>query len=337
VAALTRLSFVVPVKNDAARLRRCLVSIARHHLPSGTVEVIVADNGSTDESPAVAEAAGARLRVLPNLRVSELRNRAADTARGDLLAFVDADHEVAPEWADAAVGIFLSDDKVGAAGAIYTPPRDGTWVQRMYGALRGKTSARGDTAWLGSGNLVVRRAAFEAVKGFDTSLEACEDVDLCQRLQAGGWRVMADPRLESVHLGDPATLGALFRAERWRGRDNLRVSFRGSMALRDLPSAVIPVIDLAAIAVGIWSLLTLPTSGRTAAWTLLGAAAVLVSLSGIRVLRALVSGRLSFAATARALVVAVVWDLARALALVWPGPHHRQRDDRPTPSGATAL
>jgi hypothetical protein len=302
----------------------------------GAVEVIVADNGSTDGSRAAADAAGARVRVLPKLRVSELRNRAADGARGDILAFVDADHVIAGGWAAAAVEVF-ADAKIGAAGAIYSPPPDGTWVQQIYGALRGRTSQRGDTAWLGSGNLAVRRTAFDAVKGFDTSLEACEDVDLCQRLRAAGWRIVADPGLASVHLGDPPTLGALFKAERWRGRDNLRVSFRGAMSPRDLPSAMIPVVDLASLVVAVWSAVTLPTSGRTAAWTLLGAIAVPILLSGIRVFRALVGGRLPVSAAARGLTVAVVWDLARALALVWPGSHHRERDDRPTPSGATAL
>ena len=83
-----------------------------------------------------------------------------------------------------------------------------------------------------SGNLAVKRTAFQAIGGFDAALEACEDVDFCQRLRRAGWRLVGDERLESVHLGDPPTLAALFRAERWRGRDNLRVSLRGPLDAR---------------------------------------------------------------------------------------------------------
>ena len=328
-----RVSFVVPVKNDAGRLRSCLEAIWRNRREGLTLEIIVADNGSTDTSVDVAEAAGARVLRLPSIGVSELRNRAAATATGEALAFVDADHVIASSWLPSAAAA-LSDERVGAAGAVYSAPTDGTWVQHAYGALRGKTIHFGDTAWLGSGNLVVRRTAFEAIHGFDTSLDTCEDVDLCQRLRAAGWRVVSDPGLESVHLGDPPTLGALFRAERWRGRDNLRVSLRGHMALRDLPSVFIPVIDLAAGIVALWALVTVPRSGAAAMVTLTGVAALVLALAATRVLRAFIGGRLGVSDVPRAFVVSLTWDVARAFALVWPAPHHRHRKDARTRSGA---
>jgi hypothetical protein len=51
----------------------------------------------------------------------------------------------------------------------------------------------------------------------------------------------------NVHHGDPATLGALFRGELWRGRGNLAVSFRSPMTLRELPSAITPIVQLAGL------------------------------------------------------------------------------------------
>jgi glycosyltransferase involved in cell wall biosynthesis len=53
------------------------------------VEILVADNGSTDDSAAVATRSGARVLHLPNLRVSELRNQATSATTSDLFAFVD--------------------------------------------------------------------------------------------------------------------------------------------------------------------------------------------------------------------------------------------------------
>ena len=88
----------------------------------------------------------------------------------------------------------------------------------------------------------------ENTHDFDATLETCEDVDLCARLTAAGHRLVSDDRLRSVHLGDPPTLRALFFAELWRGRDNLRTGLRRLPAWRDVPSLLIPVVDLTGLA-----------------------------------------------------------------------------------------
>jgi hypothetical protein len=322
VPPIRRISFIIPVKNDSKRLKSSLTAIAANARPGISIEIVVADNGSTDDSAEVAASAGARVLRLPALGVSELRNRAAEASTGELLAFVDADNVVAPGWIASALDV-MADDKTGAAGALCSAPADGTWVQAAYDALRGRTVGKTDASWLGSGNLAVRRVAFEAVHGFDATLEACEDVDMCQRLRSTGWKIVGDERMASVHLGDPPTLGALFRGERWRGRDNLKVSLRGTMSLRDLPSVLIPVLDLAAAGAIVWGLVTWPIAGRPAMYTALAGFAIIAGFAALRVLRRLISGALPFGAIARTFAVAVTYDVARAVAIIWPGPHHR--------------
>ena len=86
---MTTLTFIVPVRNDAARLARCLAAITRTAGP--LTDIVVVDNGSTDESAAVARRAGAQVLVVPDASVAALRNRGAATATGEVLAFVDAD------------------------------------------------------------------------------------------------------------------------------------------------------------------------------------------------------------------------------------------------------
>ena len=243
-----RISFIVPVLNDADRLRVCLASIRRAFTAWDPVEIVVVDNGSTDGSAEVARRHGATVLTVTEGRVSKLRNHGAAQASGDILAFVDADHELAAGWVAAALDT-LQLESAGAAGALYGTPVDGTWVQRAYAFLRGRARGRRDVEWLGSGNLAVWRDVFERLGGFDTSLEACEDVDLCGRIRAAGFRVISDARLDTVHHGDPASLRHLFISELWRGRDNLRVSVRGAKSLRSLPSAVVPVVDLAMMAI----------------------------------------------------------------------------------------
>jgi glycosyltransferase involved in cell wall biosynthesis len=314
------LSVIIPVRNDARRLERCLASIAASPSPSTEVEVIVVDNGSTDESPEVARRAGARLLVLPGLKVGELRNEGARAARGGLLAFVDADHQVDPGWAPVALDV-LAAPAVGMTGAPYVSPADRTWVQRLYDAFREHRDGRHPVEWLGSGNMFLRRELFDRLGGFDTTLEACEDVDLCRRVRGAGYEIVADAGIRSTHYGDPPTLKKLFLSELWRGRDNLRVSLRPPRTGRGMFTALVPVVDLIAIVALAGGLLTWPWGGGWVAAAALLIAAPPTALRAMRLyarIRDRQPGDLL-----RASVVAIVYDVARALALALQAGHHR--------------
>jgi GT2 family glycosyltransferase len=316
-------SFVIPVRNDASRLRRCLTSIAADDYPADRREVIVVDNGSADDSLKVAHEAGATVLELPDLTVAELRNRGAETARGDILAFVDADHELRCGWTVAAAET-LSGDLAAAAGDFCHAPEDGTWVQRAYDALRDHPGDTRQVTWLGGGNLAVLRAPFRAIGGFDTTLVACEDVDLCNRLRAAGHRLVLDPRMFSVHHGDPATLADLFRGELWRGRDNLKVTFRRPLSWREVPSIAIPVIELSCLAAFVAGIAGIAFSSR-GALVAAAALAVLCSCASLRTVRMVGNGRpRPWWRAGQFFAVAIVYDVARALALVSRRRHHRR-------------
>jgi len=311
---MTTLSYIVPVRNDAERLRGCLESIRAcdGNIPA---EIIVGDNGSTDGSAEVGRAAGASVLDLAGRSVAEVRNAAAQAARGEFLAFVDADHVLDKGWARAAV-LVLQNPGVSAVGAQYHTPDDGTWVQKTFDCMRRHRPGLRSVDWLPSGNLVVRRFVFDRLGGFDTTLETCEDVDLCQRIVQRGGRLMAADGLRSVHRGDPPTLLALFLAEMWRGRDNLRVSLRVRLTLARLPSVVAPIgilTALGAIPLGLvfwtsggWYLSTLATAA------LIGVFAV---RSAVLVAHAPAAARGRWLAL-QGFALASVYETARALAVV---------------------
>lgn len=314
----TTISVVVPVLNDAVRLERCLRSVKANHYPEHLVEIIVGDNGSVDDSPAVAARLGATVLRLPGMKVSKVRNEVSRTATGSILAFIDADHEVVPDWLERAVTA-LAEPAVVGVGAAPSPPRNGTWVQRLYDGLRGPTRGRGPTEWLGAGNLAVCRKAFADVGGFDESLQTCEDVDLCQRLREKGI-LLADEALGSTHFGDPDSLQAILRGELWRGRDNLRVSLRGQLSMRALPSIVIPVLDDVFLFIAVGALL----AGAPSTAALASAAFVLFSmLRSAKILAHVDRPRLRDVPGAFA--VAVAYDLGRALSLLIPASHATRR------------
>jgi GT2 family glycosyltransferase len=313
-------SFIVPVRDNAERLARCLASI-RANRWRGAVEVIVVDNGSSDGSADVARRMGATVLHMPGERVARLRNAGAERASGEVLAFVDADHVIDPGWLAAAMET-LSRSDIAAAGAAYVSPGS-TWVQRAYDRFRVRTPGVTDVDWLGAGNLAVRRDAFREIGGFDERLQTCEDVDLCNRLQAWGWRVVTDDRLHSVHLGDPASLRAVLLGELWRGRDNITATLRGPFTLRAYRSLLISLLCLLLLVGLTVGLLTLAWTGP---WVALLAATGLLAIAGARATRMTFSDRAwRVADLIGSFAVALIYELARALALIVRTGHGTRR------------
>lgn len=211
------LSVVVPVHNGAATLARCLVALARSE--RRPCEVLVADDASTDASAQIARAHGAR--VIPG-GVSRggpaaARNRAAARATGDVLAFVDADVEVAADTLGRLLAALDTDPGVAAAFGSYddTPAVD-TAVSRYANLRHHHVHQHGDpearTFWAGCG--VVRRADFERVGGFSRHYgrPSIEDIELGLRLRAAGRRIRLVAAAQATHL-KRWTLRGLWRTD----------------------------------------------------------------------------------------------------------------------------
>lgn len=313
-------SVIIPVRNDAGRLRRCLASVTDNDYLA-PLQLVVVDDGSTDGSADAGRAAGALVLSGKGRSVAALRNQGVHEADGEVVVFVDADHEIGKDWIRIAVDI-LTDSGIGAVGSIYSPPPLPTWVQRQYNSLRHHPIEREEVTWLGSGSLAMKAATFRQVGEFDSSLIACEDVDLCNRLRKAGFRLVADAALHSVHHGDPKTLKALFLGELWRGRGNVLVTMSGPRTLRDLRSLLVPMSNLICVGLAAISLVF----GHVLLAFLSGVAALVPS--GLRVAVMVKRQRHRGPKVAvQALTVAVVFDLARALALFIPVPHRVRRSE----------
>lgn len=95
-------SFVIPVLNGANDIARCVRSIRQQDVPPEDYEVVVMDNGSTDQTHQILRDLACPFQVVPKVNVSTLRNRGAALARGRYLAFVDADVALGPTWLPGA-------------------------------------------------------------------------------------------------------------------------------------------------------------------------------------------------------------------------------------------
>jgi len=240
------LSVIIPAHNEATYLPACLDALAKLSGRSH-IECIVVDNGSTDETAAIAQAKGATVVSSAAKTIAGVRNEGAARAHGEFLAFLDADCTVQPGWEEAIVED-LQEDGVVAVGAYpLTPEENSTWVQSGWSRLLQTPGGKQRARWLPSANMAVRRDAFFRVGGFDAELTTCEDADLSYRLAAEG-AVLHDPRMCAVHHREPATLAEFFRKEIWHGKDSYRRMLRGGMVWGEIPSLILPMVQLSGVA-----------------------------------------------------------------------------------------
>lgn len=232
-ASSVRFSIVIPAKNAASVLGKCLDSLVNLDPTAGGFEVIVVDNGSSDQTFSLASSYidSLSLKVIerPQGFVSALRNYGASLAQGTVLVFLDADCIAPQNW---LVNASMLCSQKAINGAFYrTPPRS-SWVARAWHSCE-YLEKEGAVSFVPAGNLIVPKDVFEKIGGFDETLETNEDYEICQRALCAGYGVFAFPSLAVIHLGNPQTLNAFYRKERWHGKHVLAVTLRSLPAVRN--------------------------------------------------------------------------------------------------------
>lgn len=182
------LGVVVIGRNEGERLVRCLESVAAMRLPGRTVEVVYVDSASTDGSPERARAAGARVVALGEGPPSAARGRNAgwQETMAPVVLFLDGDTVLDPDFVARA----LPDLEAGRTAVVWGHRRELRPWDSVYNRVLDLDwlYAPGETDFCG-GDALVRRQALEETGGFDASLIAGEEPELCRRLRARGWTI----------------------------------------------------------------------------------------------------------------------------------------------------
>ncbi len=228
---MTLASVIIPVWNGAHDLPACLDALLAQTYPA--VEIIAVDNASTDDSAALIAARYPQVRLIrhaANLGFGGACNDGLAAAQGDPLVLLNQDTIVRPGWLAALVDLLQTAPDVGIAGSKALYP-DGT-IQHAGGVVdpRGNGSHRGygepdtgafdapaDVDYVTGASLALRRAVYTQIGGLDEGFAPVyfEDVDLCLRARAGGWRVVYAPDSVLVHaeqsVGATPTYDAMMR------------------------------------------------------------------------------------------------------------------------------
>lgn len=179
-----RYSMVVPAYNEERLLPRLLdsIDVARNsYSGTGNVEVIVADNSSTDRTASIAAARGARIVSVEKRVIAAARNGGARAARGEILAFTDADSQVHPRTFAEIDSALATGRVVGGATGV-TLARWSPGIAVAYAIML----PMGVITGMDTGVVFCRRQDFEAMGGYDESIFIAEDVAFLQALRRLG-------------------------------------------------------------------------------------------------------------------------------------------------------
>jgi len=248
------ISVVIAARNEAAAIEDCLNALACQTYPADSLEVVLADGMSDDETVALARgqaaARGIALRVVENERQETPAgfNRGIQAARGEVVVILGARARVGPDFLRASVAALDQTGADAVGGVVHTlPGGDGAMAEAIALAQRSPFGV-GDAGyryadsgrWVDTVNYgAYRREVFERVGLFDESMQWVEDDELNYRLRAAGGRLWLDPAIEVAYRARPS-LGALWQQRfRW-GLNKLRVARKhpGQMRARHAVPAV---------------------------------------------------------------------------------------------------
>jgi glycosyltransferase involved in cell wall biosynthesis len=212
-------SVVVACYNGAKTLKACLDSLLNLNYPN--VEIILVDDGSTDSTPLIAQLyKTVRYERHINQGLSFARNTGIRVARGEIVAFTDADCRVDEDWLHYIVGDLLADGFVGMGGHNLLPPDDSPVAAAVMASPGGPAHVMLDDTLaehIPGCNMVFYKWALEEILGFDPIFRlAGDDVDVCWRLQQRGYRIGFSSAGFVWHYRR-STLGAYLKQQRGYG------------------------------------------------------------------------------------------------------------------------
>jgi glycosyltransferase involved in cell wall biosynthesis len=186
--ASTDISVIIPTLNEEKYLPRCLKSLVNQGT-DGSLEILVVDGGSTDRTVQIAKKYADEVLMKPRAPVGAARNLGAKVAKGNILAFIDADTIANPRWLSSIDIAFRRESRaVGLTGP--TLPYDGhlsdSITYRLWTIYLQRILLYLEMPHVIGFNCAYRRAPFLSVGGFDEDSVMSEDIKLAHKIRRYG-------------------------------------------------------------------------------------------------------------------------------------------------------
>lgn len=231
----TRFSVIVPVRNGAATLGTCLEALAKQSVARDTYQVIVVDDGSSDDSAEVAARYGVAVLRQEHAGAGPARNLGARQAQSPFLLFTDADCQPQYDWIEEMVAPFDRPEVAGVKGVYGTHQRScvARFAQAEYEEKYRRQARMAFIDFVDTYAAAYRRDVFWAHGGFDPAFLLDEDQELSFRLARAGHKLVLAPEAKVYHLHSD-TIWRYFRRKLYLGRWKVAVHVRHpAKALRD--------------------------------------------------------------------------------------------------------
>ncbi len=238
--------FVIPHMGRPEMLRSTVRSILAQTRVEAIASITVVTKNETELPLCIHK----KLRIIhapEATSISEQRNRGVSSGQGPLIAFLDADIELAEDWLEVCGNLLAEKTGRVLVSAMQAHSLQAGRVERLRTVLS-NVNLDQPVQFLPGRNLLVKRSAHEQVGGFPEHLQTCEDYFYTEKLSQLG-ELYYTSRTHYIHLGEDRSLGKTFTKEIWRSEYNL-LSLTGRIVpLREWPSILLPFWMLAGFAI----------------------------------------------------------------------------------------
>ena len=221
---LPKVSVVVPVYNAEKTLAECINSLLELDYPKENLELIFINNASTDRTGSILNQYDEKIRIFYEEKKGPAvaRNRGLLNARGNIVAFVDADCTVHKDWLKKIV-LPLQDEAVGIVGGKILSKRPCNKIEEFGEEIHDHEKAIDEykPPYAITMNWSSSLSTLKEIGLFDESFRRCEDVDLSYRIFRSGYKIVYQPEAVVYHRNERTLLG-LFREGYLHGFGSIR-------------------------------------------------------------------------------------------------------------------
>lgn len=236
-----QVSFIIPHKGRSEMLIQTLQSISRQACDLRNIEVIVVSQTPDIQDQTLLDNPALALKIIirPETEtISTLRNYGVTQAKGQYLAFLDADIWLSTNWTDQMLAELSTEPDRIISSAMQICQDDAPPLEKIRTSL---SNAELDTnvAFLPGRNLFLAKTSFVKIGGFPEHLITCEDYYFTDQAAKLG-KLYYTSAATYIHLGEDKAYKAMFDKEIWRGQSNLQSISGRTIPFREWPSFILP-------------------------------------------------------------------------------------------------
>lgn len=181
-----KISVIIPAYNEEKLIGKCIEALQKQTLPHDQYEIIVVDNNSSDKTYEIAKKYGVSVYKYDKMqRVSATRQFGVSHAKGNILAFMDADSFAATDWLVSILAYFEKDPSLMAICGVALPKGGAAPIRLGFYAYNQllRISQRFGTVLAWGFNLAIRKEAFDKIGGYNLDLSTYDDAEIALRVQ----------------------------------------------------------------------------------------------------------------------------------------------------------